>query len=92
MVGAEVPVPMEQGGSAMGKLGLEPWSREGSSLVGYPVPWEERETPGSSTNEVVGRPRRHPTVERHGGAGDGVGKSGRVAAVWETRKKMVAAA
>jgi hypothetical protein len=67
MVGAEVPAPMEQGGSAMGKLRLEPWSREGSSLVGYPAPWEERETPGSSTNEVAGRPRRHPAVERHGG-------------------------
>jgi hypothetical protein len=26
------------------------------------------------------------------GAGDGMGKSGRAAAVWETRKKMVAAA
>jgi hypothetical protein len=41
-------------------------SREGSSLVEYPAPWEERETPGSSTNEVAGRPQRHPAAERHG--------------------------
>jgi hypothetical protein len=35
-----------------------------------PLHGQQRETLGSSTNEVAGRPWRHPAAERHGSAGN----------------------